>query len=88
LFVAAELLIFFYLNIAVFVVVVVVIVDVVRSLHRYNSHPIQDFVSKMFMELPDQMIGDKVVELINRSYNHTGTNLYDKFQLATNGIAV
>lgn len=55
---------------------------------RYNSHSIRDFRSRLFLDMPDNAVEAQVRNLMKRSYNSTGTSLYDRFQLATNGIAV
>lgn len=54
---------------------------------RYNQNAIADFRSRLFLDHPDADISAVVEKMLNRSYNHSGTDLYDSFQLATNGIA-
>lgn len=55
---------------------------------KYNANAIADLRSRMAMHIPDAELRGEITRLINRSYNYVGTGLYDKFQLATNGIAV
>eukprot|EP01038_Epipyxis_sp_PR26KG_P015739 gene15739-21306_t len=55
---------------------------------KYNPHSIRDFRAKLFLDLPDKSVEAQVAKLLQKSYNHTGTGLYDQFQLATNKIAV
>jgi len=54
---------------------------------RYNPNAISDFRSRLYVDAPETAITDIVERLIGRSYKHSGTDLYDSFQLATNGIA-
>lgn len=55
---------------------------------KYNAHWISDFRAKLVTHIPDADIGAEIDRLVAKSYRHTGTGLYDRFQLATNGIAV
>jgi len=55
---------------------------------QYNRHAIRDFMYRLMLDIPDKDVEKKVGAMMRKSYNHQGTNLYDKFQLATNGIAV
>ena len=52
----------------------------------YNPHAIDEFRARLFLDLPDKDVEAQVHRLVNRSYNSTGANLYDQFQLLTNGI--
>ena len=54
---------------------------------KYNPNAIRDFKRKMLLKTPDSDMKMAVEKLIEKSYKHTGTGLYDSFQLATNGIA-
>lgn len=54
----------------------------------YNKYAISDFRGRLMLDVPDDKVEHEVNKLIDRSYNHRGTGLYDQFQLATNGIAV
>eukprot|EP01033_Poteriospumella_lacustris_P003043 gene3043-2228_t len=55
---------------------------------RYNPNAIRDFRARLFLDRPDSDLPSIIDQLIAKSYKHTGTDLYDQFQLATNGIAV
>lgn len=58
-----------------------------RACDRYNKNAISDFRSRLFLEYPDADVPSVIDRLLHQSYNHTGTDLYDSFQVATNGIA-
>jgi phosphatidylinositol kinase/protein kinase (PI-3 family) len=58
---------------------------------NYNPNAIRDF--KQRLRLSDPIDSEDhwepfIDRLIDRSHNSVGANLYDQFQLATNGIAV
>ena len=56
---------------------------------RYNSHAIADFQKRLHLDKKTkEEVTGVVTKLIYASKNHSGTALYDQFQLATNGIAV
>jgi phosphatidylinositol kinase/protein kinase (PI-3 family) len=45
------------------------------------------FKERLMLHVPDNRIRSRALQLIEESYDHTGTQLYDVFQLKTNGIA-
>lgn len=53
----------------------------------YNPHAVSDFEAKLCMDQPDSKVVRIVEGLIEGSYGYAGTDLYDDFQVATNGIA-
>eukprot|EP00981_Chlorochromonas_danica_P008321 scaffold2111_cov167-Ochromonas_danica.AAC.10 len=54
---------------------------------KYNRNAIADFRARLHLDCPDSDIANITDRMLYRSYNNTGTDLYDSFQLATNGIA-
>jgi len=54
---------------------------------RYNAKALEQFRDRLALNLKDADVEAHVLGLIEKSYKHTGTGLYDRFQLATNGIA-
>ena len=55
---------------------------------RYNAAAIQDFRGRLLLSVSDSELRREVDHLISRSYCHTGTGMYDRFQLQTNGIVI
>ena len=53
---------------------------------QYNKEAIFDFKNRSLLDVPDDKMKAEILRLANKSYNSLGTILYDKFQLATNGI--
>lgn len=54
---------------------------------KYNASAIKDFRRKMMLRVADKDLPMAISKLIASAYKNTGSNLYDSFQLATNGIA-
>lgn len=46
---------------------------------------LKKFEDRLMINVPQNEIERRALSLINQSYNHYGTTLYDKFQLMTNG---
>lgn len=42
---------------------------------------------RMFLNIPEDKVASTLETIIDRAYNHFGTNQYDKFQTFSNGIA-
>ena len=53
----------------------------------YNKNAIRDFRERMHVNLSASQLKTEVAKMMERSYDHTGTGLYDSFQVITNGIA-
>lgn len=53
---------------------------------KYNRNAIQDFTSRLMLDRPHSEIPAIIDSLMAKAYDHQGTRLYDKFQLATNKI--
>jgi len=45
------------------------------------------FKERLMLHIPDKKIKARALQLIETSYDHLGTYLYDQFQLKSNGIA-
>lgn len=54
---------------------------------RYNPSAIEDFKARMWPQVPDAQLEKQVQKLLYSSYNNSGSDLYDDFQLLTNKIA-
>mmetsp|Transcript_14836 Transcript_14836/g.16466 ORF Transcript_14836/g.16466 Transcript_14836/m.16466 type:complete len:903 (-) Transcript_14836:95-2803(-) len=56
---------------------------------RYgNGIALKKFKQRLLLSVPDAQVAAKAQRLIDQAYNHDGTNLYDKFQKWSNGIAI
>lgn len=56
---------------------------------RYgNGVALKRFEKRLMLDLPDDKARKGALKLVEKSLNHTGTNLYDKFQKYSNGYAV
>lgn len=55
---------------------------------RYNSNAIADFKTRLLPKVADKDLAKAVNGLLYTSFDNAGSDLYDQFQLATNGIAV
>lgn len=56
---------------------------------RYgNGVSLKRFEKRLMLNVPDHKVRKSVLKLIDKSLNHTGTNLYDKFQKYSNGYAI
>lgn len=53
----------------------------------YNPNAMKDLRDRMMPTVSDEDLPAKVVEMMNKSYKHSGAIRYDKFQVLTNGIA-
>ena len=42
---------------------------------------------RMFLNLPEDKVSSTVQSIVERAYDHFGTNQYDQFQVYSNGIA-
>ena len=47
---------------------------------------LREFRSRLMLDVPDSQIPRRVEKLANKAYNHTGTILYERFQLFSNKI--
>lgn len=55
---------------------------------EHGKAVVDGFQSRLLLHVPDDKLRAAVEnQLIRKSYDHTGANLYDKFQVMTNGIA-
>lgn len=54
---------------------------------RYNPRAIQDFTDRLKLDIPDSEVKAEIRRMIITSYDHSGANRYDTFQVLTNGIA-
>jgi phosphatidylinositol 4-kinase len=54
---------------------------------KYNPFAIKEFRARLMLDVPDCDVEYEWNRLVERSYRHSGSGLYDSFQLATNGIA-
>jgi len=55
---------------------------------RYNPNAIADFKRRLLPRVEDKDLDKAVKGLLRTSYDNKGSDFYDQFQLATNGIAV
>lgn len=55
---------------------------------RYNPDAIDEFKRRLLPRVADADLESQVKRMLYTSYDNAGSNLYDQFQLATNGIAV
>jgi phosphatidylinositol kinase/protein kinase (PI-3 family) len=55
---------------------------------KYNRCAIRDFRNRLLLDVSDVKLEAEVEKLFGKSSSNSGTNLYDQFQLVTNGIAV
>lgn len=53
-----------------------------------NGISLKRFEQRLMLNVPDSQIEKRAKALIARSYDHWGTNLYDKFQKWSNGYAI
>lgn len=53
---------------------------------RYNKNALNDFESRLLLDVPDSQLEAEVEKLFLSCIGNLGTNLYDQFQLLTNGI--
>lgn len=53
---------------------------------KYNPDAIMDFSRRLTLDRPDSEVPTIIDSLMAKAYDHRGTKLYDKFQLATNKI--
>ena len=42
---------------------------------------------RLFLNMPEDKVAPAIRQMIERSYDHFGTNKYDQFQTYSNGIA-
>jgi phosphatidylinositol 4-kinase len=54
---------------------------------KRNPNWISDFRTKLALNMQDTEIWQEIDRLVSKSYNHSGTLSYDRYQRATNGIA-
>ena len=54
----------------------------------YNPNAISDFRNRLRLDLDQAQAELHVENLVKLSLKHRGTDLYDQFQLATNGIKI
>lgn len=56
---------------------------------RYgNGKALTRFEKRLMLDVPDNQVKRRALNLIRRAKQHTGTYLYDAFQKATNGYAI
>ena len=55
---------------------------------KYCKTVIPDFRKRLMLDRPDDHVPAIVEGFVKKSYDYSGTRLYDKFQLATNEIAI
>eukprot|EP00934_Nitzschia_sp_Nitz4_P000571 Nitzschia sp. Nitz4//scaffold139_size61406//2322//5362//NITZ4_006445-RA/size61406-processed-gene-0.48-mRNA-1//1//CDS//3329535807//571//frame0 len=53
-----------------------------------NGISLKRFEQRLMLDVPDDQIERRAKQLITRSYDHWGTNFYDKFQKWSNGYAI
>lgn len=53
-----------------------------------NGVSLKKFEKRLMLDVPDSQIEKRAKALITRSYDHWGTNFYDKFQKWSNGYAI
>jgi phosphatidylinositol kinase/protein kinase (PI-3 family) len=51
-----------------------------------GSRPLESFKRRLLRDLSPEAVRAKAQSFVSHSYDHAGTNLYDKFQLLTNDI--
>jgi phosphatidylinositol kinase/protein kinase (PI-3 family) len=54
---------------------------------KFNRNAVVDFRARLMLDLDDHKVPEIIDGLLKKAYDHRGTRLYDRFQLATNKIA-
>ena len=48
---------------------------------------LREFRSRLWLNVPDELLKARVRKMLSHSYNHWGTLQYEKFQEGSNGLA-
>ena len=67
------------------------LVEIMQYRSRYpcfqaGGDPLGGLQQRLMLDLSEDQVASAVEDLLTRSFNHSGTTTYDRFQLATNGI--
>ncbi|KAG6623984.1 phosphatidylinositol 3 and 4-kinase-like protein [Phytophthora cinnamomi] len=51
------------------------------------SGPLSGLKDRLFLNMPEKKVASTIQSMVQRAYDHFGTNKYDQFQVFSNGIA-